>query len=75
MSTLGNGTHTPYPGADGTLEGALAELDALVAALLAAGRGRGSADRALVSPATLVRDLAAWLDAETARRSAEDGLA
>jgi len=75
MSTLGPGKHTPYPGADGTLEGALAELDALLAALLAAGRSRGSADRSLVSPATQVRDLAAWLEAETARRSAGDGRA
>jgi hypothetical protein len=75
MSTLGNGKHTPYPGADGTLAGALAEVDALLAALVAQDRGRGSADRALVSPATLVRDLEAWLDAADAQRTAEDGVA
>jgi len=74
MSTLGNGRHTEFPGADGTLEGALAEVDALLAALVAADRGRGSADRSLVSPATLVRDLAAWLEAEDAQRAADDGV-
>jgi hypothetical protein len=67
MSTLGNGKHTEYPGADGTLEGALDAIEALLAACVADDRRQGAAGLSLVSPATMLRDLEAWLDAEQAR--------
>jgi len=75
MSTLGDGKPTVYPGADGTLEGAMASLEALRAAFIAADRRGGDADLSLVSPATRMRALEAWLDAEEARRAADDGVA
>jgi len=82
MSTLGNGAHTPYPGADGTLEGALAEVDALLARFVAEAMVDAmlqtldhDTDVAIVSPATLLRTLEAWLDAADVQRTAEDGVA
>jgi hypothetical protein len=75
MSTLGNAQHREYPGADGTVEGAIAELDALLAAFEAEDRCRADDEaRWLISPATMLRDLEAFLDAECATIEADDDL-
>jgi hypothetical protein len=55
MSTLGDGKHTPYPGADGTVEGALCELDACIEQMVLEDRLRLSPEELLtLSPADIL---------------------
>lgn len=63
MSTLGPGKHTPYPGSpDGTLEGAIRELDALLEQMRHEDQMRLSPEELLyLSPADILARIEAQL--------------